>query len=325
MEVDIVLSAIAATDNTENYAVWMDPRVIHDTSQPDQTYNQARFVEDVTIEDRTLMDPGEEFTKIWRLENVGESTWTTDYQIVFSSGYQMDAPSAVNLPEIVAPGETVDISLDMVAPISSGVFTGYWMLMDDENNGFGVGEENDAPFWVRIQVTEEEEYVLYNFAKNTFDAGWESSVDPNITCPSEENFDQGFVQPINMPKLEDGKTYDEPSILTYPDQGKSSYMVGRYPGFVVEEGDHFKATIGCQYGAEDCNVRYTLRIIRTGEGYDRLGMWHEVYEGLFYPIDVDLSDFAGQEVEIVLSVIAVDDTGDNFALWLNPRVIRETE
>ena len=54
-------------------------------------------------------------------------------------------------------------------------------------------------------------------------------------------------------------------------------------------------------------------------------MWREDYEGLFYPIDVDLSDYAGEEIEIVLSAIATDDTGENFAVWLNPRVVRETE
>jgi hypothetical protein len=324
-EVDLTLSVIAATDDMDHYAVWLDPRVVRETDLPDDNCNQARFIEDVTIEDRTLMDAGEEFTKTWRLENVGDCTWTEDYKVVFSSGYQMGAPDSMGPGEEVAPGETINISLDMVAPTEPGVYTGYWMLADEDNNRFGVGEDYDAPFWVRIRVTEEDEFVLYNFAENVCEAGWESSVEEDIECPSDEDFEEGFVQFVDMPRLEDGVTYDEPAILTYPDTGRSGYMVGRYPGFVVEEGDHFRASIGCQYGAENCDVRYTLRIVRNGEGHDRLGMWHEVYEGLYYPVDVDLSDFAGQEVEIVLSVIAVDDTGENYALWLDPRIVRDAD
>lgn len=286
---------------------------------------QADFVEDVTIEDRSVLDESEPFTKIWRLENIGECTWTTDYQVVFDSGYKMGAPYAMHLPKTVEPGETVDISLDMAAPDSPGTYTGYWMLKSDKGEYFGVGDDGITPFWVRINVTEDEENVLYNFAENTCEAGWESSVEEDIQCPSEENFDEGFVQEVEMPKLEDGITYNEPAILTYPDSGKGGYMVGRFPDITIEEGDHFRATIGCQYGAQDCNVTYTVRVAVTGEGFEKLGQWREVYEGLFYPIDIDLSNYAGMEIEIVLSAITADDTGDNFALWLYPRIVREGE
>ncbi len=305
-----------------------------DTPMPTPTYTQeaeqdncnfADFVEDVTVEDRSVFDENETFEKIWRFENIGECTWETNYQVVFHSGYQMSAPEAVNLPEAVAPSETIDISLDMIAPNSPGVYTGYWMFQSDEGDLFGVGDDGDTPFWVRIKVTEDDENVVYNFAENYCDAGWESSVEEDIQCPSKEDFDQGFVQDVEMPELEDGKTYDEPAILAYPDSGKSGYMVGRYPEVAIEDGDHFRATIGCQYGAEDCNVTYTLRVAITGEGLEKLGQWREVYEGQFYPIDVDLSEYAGMDIQIVLSTIAADDTGENYALWLDPRIVRNSD
>jgi len=329
-EVEIVLSAIAADDTGENYAMWVNPRLVRngqsvEDPDTDGICNWARFVDDVTIEDRTVLDENEAFTKVWRLENIGDCTWTTDYEVFFSAGNRMSAPAVINMPETVAPGETVDISIDMVAPDSPGTYTGYWLLRDETGDIFGVGTDTDSPFWVRIRVTEEDEVVVYNFAENVCDAGWESEVEEDISCPSEEDFEQGFVQGQDSAELEDGDTYTEPTILTYPNSGEGGYMVGRFPDMVIEEGDRFQATIGCQFGAEACDVRYTLRIVRTGEGFDRLGMWHEVYEGLFQPVDVDLSDYAGQEVEIVLSAIATDDTGENYALWLDPRVVRETD
>lgn len=329
-EVEIVLSAIAADDTGENYALWVNPRLVRNAQRvedpdTDGVCNWARFVEDVTIEDRTVLDESEAFTKVWRLENIGDCTWTTEYEVFFSAGYRMSAPAVINMPETVAPGETVDISMDMVAPGEPGTYTGYWLLRDETGDIFGVGEDTDSPFWVRIRVTEEDEVVVYNFAENVCQAGWESEVEEDIPCPGSEDFDQGFIQGQDSAELEDGNTYIEPTILTYPNSGEGGYMVGRFPYLTIEEGDRFQATIGCQFGAEACDVRYTLRIVQTGEGFDRLGMWHEVYEGLFQPVDIDLSDYAGQEVGIVLSAIATDDTGENYALWLDPRIVREAD
>ena len=287
--------------------------------------NQARFIEDVTVEDRTTFDPNEPFTKIWRLENMGKCTWNSDYQIVFVSGYDLGAKHKKDLPQSIEPGETIDIHLSMYAPSSPGIYTSYWMLEDEDGNAFGVGEDAEAAFWVRIRVTEEDETIAYNFANNYCEAGWESSVSEDILCPSAENLDQGFIQKVNMPRLEDDAIYDEPAILAYPDQGEGGYMVGRYPYIEIEEGDHFRATIGCQADAQDCNVAFTLRVAQPGEGFTRLGRWHEVYEGLYYPIDIDLSQYAGEEISIVLSTITVDDSGDNYALWLDPRIIREID
>ena len=325
MNAGMVLSVIAADDFGENRAIWLDPRIVRDTEDTvsEDECHQAQFIGDVTIEDRANLEPGEAFTKVWRIRNMSECTWDEEYQVVFSSGYQMSAPDVINLPEEVEPGDTVDISIDMIAPESTGTYTSYWMLRDEDGNRFGVGEDNDTPFWVRIRVTEEDETIGYNFAENLCEATWRSSENEDIPCPSEEDFEEGFVQSVENPRLEDGRSYSEPTILTYPDQGEGGYIVGRYPPMTIEEGDHFRATIGCQEGAEDCYVNYTLRILHSREGYDRLGMWLEDYEGFYAPIDVDLSEYAGEEVEIVLSAISADDTDENYALWLDPRIVND--
>jgi hypothetical protein len=52
---------------------------------------------DVTIPDDSAMDPGENFTKVWRLQNVGACTWTIEYSVQFFSGERMDAPENVPL------------------------------------------------------------------------------------------------------------------------------------------------------------------------------------------------------------------------------------
>ena len=45
----------------------------------------AAFVRDVTIPDGTIVEPGRDFTKTWRLKNVGTCSWTTAYALVFVS------------------------------------------------------------------------------------------------------------------------------------------------------------------------------------------------------------------------------------------------
>jgi hypothetical protein len=111
---------------------------------------------DVTIPDDTLLYPGESFTKIWRLHNVGLCTWTRDYAARFFYGNQMEAPDMVFLSADVLPGETIEISVDMVAPLQPGLYQGYWMLRNADGALFGIGPGGDLPFWVRIVVTQPE-------------------------------------------------------------------------------------------------------------------------------------------------------------------------
>jgi len=107
---------------------------------------------DVTIPDNTQMAPGQAFTKIWRLQNVGECTWNTNYGIVFSSGEQMSAPNRVPLSQSVSPGGSIDISVNLIAPQTAGFYQGDWKLVSDTGFEFGIGTGGSDSFWVRIEV-----------------------------------------------------------------------------------------------------------------------------------------------------------------------------
>src|SRR5512133_2298041 len=64
-------------------------------------HDSALFVEDVTYPDHTRLDPGEKFTKTWKIQNTGTCTWT-GYTAAFVSGDPMDAPDSVSVPETEA-------------------------------------------------------------------------------------------------------------------------------------------------------------------------------------------------------------------------------
>lgn len=107
---------------------------------------------DITIPDDTVMEPGESFTKIWRLQNAGSCAWTTNYRIFFFSGDQLGAVNSIALPREVPPGGSIDIAIDMVVPARAGTYQGNWKLRNPDGYGFGIGPSGSAPFWVRIVV-----------------------------------------------------------------------------------------------------------------------------------------------------------------------------
>lgn len=106
---------------------------------------------DVTIPDGTQMAPGQTFTKTWRLQNAGTCTWTTAYSVALFSGEAMAATLNIPFTSEVAPGQSVDISVDMVAPATAGTYQGNWKLRNASNAYFGIGTAG-TPFWVSIVV-----------------------------------------------------------------------------------------------------------------------------------------------------------------------------
>lgn len=117
--------------------------------------SQASFVTDVTIPDGKKFEPGDTFTKTWRLKNTGSCAWTAGYDIVFSGGDAMGAPASVQITSgTVQPGNNVDVSVDLEAPAAEGTYRGNWQLRDPSGVLFGVQNSSSGLFWVEIKVKE---------------------------------------------------------------------------------------------------------------------------------------------------------------------------
>jgi len=112
---------------------------------PTSSCDNAHFVTDVTYPDNTVVTAGDNFTKTWRFQNYGACSWTPSYALVFMSGDSMNGPTVQALTGSVNPGQTVEISVDLTAPSSSGTHTGNWGL----RNAAGV---IFAHFYVQIVV-----------------------------------------------------------------------------------------------------------------------------------------------------------------------------
>lgn len=110
------------------------------------------FEQDVTVPDDTVFAPGEEFVKTWRLRNTGTCPWGEGYSFVFVSGDQMNSPETQPLPKIVAPGQTVDVSVTLTAPDAVGEYLGRWQISDANGELFGVDGFVEETIYTRILV-----------------------------------------------------------------------------------------------------------------------------------------------------------------------------
>jgi uncharacterized protein YkwD len=113
----------------------------------------AAFYGDLTIPDDTFFYQGTPFSKAWRLKNEGSCTWDSGYVVVFHDGDLLSAPQTSPLPQVVPPGNTVDITLQMKAPDGGGDYYSNWELQNSEGQRFGVGKTGTDYFWTRIQVS----------------------------------------------------------------------------------------------------------------------------------------------------------------------------
>jgi len=112
--------------------------------------NKASFVSDVTIPDNSNLTAGEAFTKTWRVQNSGTCIWWSGYTLQHYSENAMSAPASVPIP-VTNPGETADISVDLVAPTVPGSYRGNFVIKNPEDLIMQVDE--DSRLWVIINVT----------------------------------------------------------------------------------------------------------------------------------------------------------------------------
>jgi len=114
--------------------------------------DRAEFVADISVPDGTVFKANEKFDKTWRIRNVGDSTWTTAYSLIFMGGDLMGSPPTVRFPKEVAPYEIVNVTIPLIAPDTAGSYRGLWKFRNATGELFGVGPKADEVFWVDIKV-----------------------------------------------------------------------------------------------------------------------------------------------------------------------------
>ena len=277
--------------------------------------DQVDFITE-TVPDGSILSPGQVFTKTWTLRNSGTCAWDANYHLIFFSGNAMGAPAAKQLTnETVMPGGHVTISLELQAPNTTGIHRGDFKLRNAGGVIFGIGPR-DAPFWVEINIPGNH----YDFAINYCAPGvkWTSGAG-DLPCPGTVGSDQGWVRLIEEPILENMSIDDEPGLQVHPQRVTNGWIRGTFPELTLTGNTVFTTIIGC-YGPANCDVQFTL-IARVNGGAEQiLGTWHEVQDGEYTRVEVDLSSLAGKRVQFSLLLEAKGIPTDDTALWFAPMI-----
>ena len=320
--------------------------------------DKAEFIADITVPPGTGMAPEAVFIKTWRLKNVGSCTWTTSYRVKFLGGEQMNAPSSVRFPVNVAPGQTFDISLYMTAPSTLGSHRGYWILLNDMGEEFGIGLQGNQPWFVDIVVssatpsatpsmtptgpTDSPTPTLtsaptatpmpgtyFDFVAQAYTATW-SNAEGQLPYPGIDGNPNGFAFKVDNPRLETGAVDTRPGLLmvpqmTGPQNAFNLYIQGSYPPIHVQSGDRFQSTIGCEGGATNCHLGFRLDYQVDEYPYYPRTFWGpflERYDGQTFSVNIDLSPLAGKDVKFILTVFADGAATWDRALWVAPIIYR---
>lgn len=290
---------------------------------------------DITIPDDTTLQPGQVFTKTWRLKNSGTCTWTSNYALVLDSGHAMQAPAYVQITtDGVGPGQMVDISITLVAPIEHGEYQGFFKLRNANGVDFGLGDSSN-PFWVKIRVSDEAG-VVFDFIARANEATWGSGTTPinfakpghqTVTYGGQVSDDAGYANVQDNLKIEDGETSGK-ILRTDPKNEQDGYIVGRYPIYTVGLGDRLSGSLGflpkpngsCGVGRATFRIYYTL-----GDDMGtlkQLDSWEERCDGEINKINLDLDTLVGKSVRFYLAVLASGSPEQDWAVWSSLGVVR---
>jgi len=114
---------------------------------------EARFVQDVTIPEGTELAPGQTALKTWRMRNSGTVKWNSgggDILMLHVGGDKLTAKSITRVAsEAPAPGEELDVTVELVAPEKAGRYVGYFRLAEE---GVGKHARFGQRVWASILV-----------------------------------------------------------------------------------------------------------------------------------------------------------------------------
>ncbi|MCJ7432684.1 MAG: NBR1-Ig-like domain-containing protein, partial [Anaerolineales bacterium] len=302
---------------------------------PPADCERAQFIADVTVPDGTTFAPATPFLKTWRLKNVGTCTWTTGYALIFDTGEKMGGLDSVPMPTNVAPGQTVNVSVNLTAPNAGGTYRGYWKFKNSVGAVFGIGSAGTKSFWVEIRVSGPTATpgsatptftpvppvagVSYDFAANACQGTWFSGAG-QLPCPGTDGDSRGFVLKVTPSKLENGTNDGRMGLITFPQNVNNGYIQGFFPSYNVKAGDRFRSIVNCEVNATSCYVVFRLDYQTGTSSIQTFWAFVERYEGQYYQVDLDLSSLVGKDVKFILTVLATGSPTGDRALWVAPMI-----
>ena len=92
---------------------------------------------DVTIPDGTVLTPGQDFVKTWKIKNTGICSWGDGYSLIYAGYADKMSGEPVPLGTLVEVGQEVDVSVNFKAPTAVGEYTSAWQMANPKGIPFG--------------------------------------------------------------------------------------------------------------------------------------------------------------------------------------------
>ncbi len=104
------------------------------------------YTTDITIPDGTVMSPGQEFVKTWKIKNTGSCVWGAGYGLAYANYAGRMSGVAQPLAGVVEIGQEVEVSVSFKAPDKTGEYLSAWQMVNNKGIPFG------KPLYVKILV-----------------------------------------------------------------------------------------------------------------------------------------------------------------------------
>jgi hypothetical protein len=99
--------------------------------------NNLTFLDDLTVPDGSLVEPGQKIDKQWLVQNSGTCDWNARYRLKLVSGYP---PLGAELSQQLFParaGSEVTIQIFFLAPPASDLYRSAWIAYGPDDQPFG--------------------------------------------------------------------------------------------------------------------------------------------------------------------------------------------
>ncbi len=196
-----------------------------------------------TIPDGTILETGEYFFKRWYIQNNGDCTWNQEYELLYWSGDLMGGYVEYPFPDIVQPGESIELPIQLLAPSTPGTYTGYWKMRSRSGYIFGVGPLN-APISVSVDVRNQDdieygitsvEYYMVREPENGCPANVDRTIYAKVTVNGPKKIRYQFYQRENdgqiVKQTKQWLQFDEAGTKTVSNLWRLNNCVNAQPRF----------------------------------------------------------------------------------------------
>ncbi len=311
----VTLTAIG--DGDESAQVETTVNVVCDGSQPDLTVASVTF-------SPTTLSAYLPYEVLVEIENAGDAD-SGGFALSWWNRKTADQPTcAWTISEGLGESETLTLSCTPTP--FQGPFATLVTRAEIDTTGVIIEADEDNNVY-EAEITVEMPTTAYDFLEHASGALWSAGPpSEQLIWPGETGESRGYAR-LSTGSIENGQPLSAPCLETRPKVTEGGWIQGYFQGiaegpYVVEEGDHFRASIALLESGIEGRVTYRVILkIVDDESVTLMKETHTYGEGL-ESILTDLSPYAGEKVSVILAVDAGSDATDDRACWVEAAIIR---